>query len=64
MGYIVIVGKSASGKSTIANVLSEDFKYKKAISATTRPIRAGEVDGEDYYFITDDKFNVKTRRIY
>lgn len=56
MGYIVIVGKSASGKSTIANVLSEDFKYKKAISATTRPIRAGEVDGEDYYFITDEKF--------
>lgn len=56
MGYIVIVGKSASGKSTIANVLSEDFKYKKAISATTRPIRAGEVDGEYYYFITDEKF--------
>ena len=62
MGYIVIVGKSASGKSTIANVLSEDFKYKKAISATTRPIRAGEVDGEDYYFITDDKFNEMLKR--
>lgn len=30
MGYIVIVGKSASGKSTIANILSEDFKIQES----------------------------------
>ena len=35
MGYIVIVGKSASGKSTVANILSEDFKYKKAVTAVS-----------------------------
>jgi guanylate kinase len=27
-----------------------------AISATTRPVRPGEVDGEDYYFLTPDQF--------
>ena len=29
MGNIIIVGKSASGKSTVANALSDDFKYTK-----------------------------------
>lgn len=62
MGYIVIVGKSASGKSTIANILSEDFKYKKAVTTTTRPIRDGEVEGEDYNFITDEQFTDMLKR--
>jgi guanylate kinase len=61
MGNIVIVGKSASGKSTVANALSDDFKYTKAVTATTRPMRDGEVDGVDYYFLTNEQFNKKLK---
>lgn len=56
---IVIVGKSASGKTTMANYLSENFRYNKAVTATTRDKRKDEVDGIDYYFLTEKEFNDK-----
>ena len=58
---IVIVGKSASGKTTVANYLSDNFRYNKAITTTTRPRREGEVDGKDYFFLTDDDFDNKLK---
>lgn len=56
MSLIVLIGKSASGKTYIANKLSENFRYEKLVTCTTRPPRNGEVDGKDYYFIDEESF--------
>jgi guanylate kinase len=58
---IVLSGPSGSGKSTIVNRLIRDHAVKliKMVSATTRPKREKEVDGEDYYFLTDEEFAAK-----
>lgn len=55
---IIIMGESASGKTTLANMFVEKHPdYHKVVTYTTRPMREGEVDGVDYHFITDEKFN-------
>ncbi|MBC7195475.1 MAG: guanylate kinase, partial [Caldisericia bacterium] len=54
---IVISGPSGSGKGTIIKEVMErnkDLIY--SVSYTTRPKRAGEVDGKDYFFISNKKF--------
>lgn len=53
---IVLVGESASGKSSIEKYLVDNYKYNKIISYTTRPPRSGEVDGVDYHFISVEQF--------
>lgn len=53
---IVLVGESASGKSSIEKCLVENYGYNKIVSYTTRPPRDGEVDGVDYHFITTEQF--------
>lgn len=53
---IVIVGESASGKSTVAQQLVEHYDFKQIITYTTRPPRKGEKDGIDYHFVTDEEF--------
>lgn len=52
---IVLVGRAASGKD-YARKLFTDRNYNHAISYTTRPPRTGEVDGVDYFFLTEEKF--------
>jgi guanylate kinase len=53
----VLSSPSGAGKSTIARMLLEsDDGVAMSISATTRPIRPGEVDGRDYHFVTDTLF--------
>ena len=57
MGKIYcIMGKSATGKDTIYKRLLADEKLnlKKIVTYTTRPIRAGEKPGEEYFFIGED----------
>ena len=55
---LVMSGPSGSGKSTIVNrlIAQSPIKLVKMVSATTRPPRAHEVDGEDYYFLSLDEF--------
>lgn len=54
---LVIVGESASGKSTLQKKLIENNpSYKKVVTYTTRPKRKNEKDGVDYHFISEDKF--------
>ena len=53
---IVLVGESASGKSSIERYLVDNYGYKKVVSYTTRPPREGEVDGVDYHFIDNSQF--------
>jgi guanylate kinase len=54
---LVLSAPSGGGKSTIAKQLlnaRDDLGY--SVSATTRPMRAGERDGADYHFVTRDEF--------
>lgn len=48
---ICLVGRTASGKSYIAQKLSKDFDIPVVASYTTRPMREGEVDGVDHTFL-------------
>ena len=55
MGHIFcIMGKSSSGKDTIFKLLlgREDLNLNRIVSYTTRPIRSGENNGDDYNFVT------------
>lgn len=58
---IVLSGPSGVGKGTVRKAIFEeesiDFQY--SISATTRQPRAGEVGGEDYFFVTREQFEEK-----
>jgi guanylate kinase len=56
INILVLVGESASGKSTIEKELTDTYGFKKIISYTTRPPRENEIDGVDYHFISKEKF--------
>ncbi len=54
---VILTAPSGSGKTTIARHLLASFpELAFSISATTRPIRAGETDGHDYYFLSQEAF--------
>lgn len=55
---IIISGPSGAGKSTVVRELMEQcgLPLARSVSATTRPPRSGETDGEDYFFLSDDEF--------
>lgn len=53
--YLLIVsGPSGVGKDTVMNMIID--KFNKIVTHTTRPKRAGEIDGQSYFFTTVDKF--------
>ncbi|NMA48754.1 MAG: guanylate kinase [Tissierellia bacterium] len=55
---LVLSGPSGSGKGTVSKALMErndDIVF--SVSATTRPPRPTEVDGENYFFYTKEKFD-------
>lgn len=55
---IVIIGESASGKSTLLNMfVSNNPSFHKIVTYTTRPPREGETDGVDYHFIPKDRYD-------
>lgn len=53
-----IMGKSSSGKDTIYKKLMEKMrgKLKTVTGYTTRPMREGETDGVEYFFVTREKY--------
>lgn len=53
----MISGPSGVGKTTIVHRVRERLGGRFSVSATTRPQSVGEVDGEDYQFVTSDTFN-------
>ena len=58
MGKIYcIMGKSSSGKDSIYKMLMQDeeLSLKKVIPYTTRPMRAGEREGVEYYFCSEEQ---------
>lgn len=52
---ISITGPSASGKNFLRDQLEEKHRLPRMISTTTRPMRPGELDGHDYYFISEEQ---------
>ncbi len=59
---IIFAGPSGSGKDTVMQaIMKECNDMVKLTTATTRPMRAGEIEGEMYYFQTVDEFknNIK-----
>lgn len=54
---ITLLGASGSGKSTVEKELSSHCGFKKIISYTTREPRPGEINGKDYFFISNDEFD-------
>lgn len=59
MGKIVyIMGKSSTGKDTIfKEILRENnYSFKTIVSYTTRPIREGEKEGGEYFFVDEEGF--------
>jgi guanylate kinase len=60
-GLAVLSGPSGSGKTSICKALLEDPRVELSVSATTRPPRAGEKDGVDYWFHSRDEFDRMVR---
>jgi len=55
---IVLSSPSGAGKTTISRLLLEaESDVTMSLSATTRPKRPGEVEGEDYHFVDDAEFD-------
>jgi guanylate kinase len=54
---LVLSGPGGVGKSTVAQKLREAGDFWVSVSATTRAPRNNEVDGHDYYFVTNDEFS-------
>ncbi|MBK6803016.1 MAG: guanylate kinase [Novosphingobium sp.] len=55
---LILSSPSGAGKTTISRMLLEhDGEIRLSVSATTRPIRPGEVDGRDYHFVTQAVFD-------
>ncbi len=64
---IIISSPSGAGKTTLVKLLSKRNKnFEISISNTTRVPRRDEIEGKDYYFIDEEKFNdlIKTKSFY
>ena len=60
---IIISGPSGCGKGTICKeLIKNSTNITISTSATTRKPRTGEIDGVDYYFITEDEFIKKIEK--
>jgi len=55
---LVLSSPSGAGKTTMSKrLLASDQHISLSVSATTRPPRAGEVDGRDYHFVSPEAFD-------
>ena len=61
---IVLSGPSGVGKATVRKALFEmdDHNFTYSISMTTRKPREGEVDGVDYYFVSEEEFESRIKQ--
>ena len=60
---LILSSPSGAGKTSISReLLEKDKDISLSISATTRPRRPGEVDGEDYIFVDKTSFDLMVNR--
>ncbi|MBA3833359.1 MAG: guanylate kinase [Chthoniobacterales bacterium] len=52
----VVSAPSGAGKSTLCDALRQTSDFVYSVSCTTRPPRAGEIDGDDYHFLSEAEF--------
>lgn len=53
---LILLGRSATGKTTVADLLIKENNFKNLVSYTTREARVGERDGIDYNFVNISDF--------
>jgi guanylate kinase len=60
---LVLSSPSGAGKTTLSRkLLEDDADISLSVSVTTRPARRGEIDGRDYHFINEARFQEMVRR--
>ena len=61
---VVISSPSGGGKSTVIREILKDERYpwRYSVSLTTRPMRRGEIDGSDYFYLDEKAFNEALQR--
>jgi guanylate kinase len=60
---VVLAGPTAVGKGTVSRHIRETYPdVLLSVSATTRPPRPGEIEGEHYYFVSDAEFDAMIER--
>src|SRR5205085_8568120 len=57
----VISAPSGAGKSTLCAALRQTPDFVYSVSCTTRSARSGEIEGEDYVFLTEAEFLAKVK---
>src|SRR5205807_963793 len=57
----VLSAPSGAGKTTLVDALRQTSEFIYSVSCTTRPARAGEVEGEDYRFLYEEEFNARAK---
>ena len=55
----VVSAPSGAGKSTLCDALRQTPDFVYSVSCTTRPPRAGEIEGEDYHFLVRGGFRAR-----
>jgi guanylate kinase len=57
----VVSAPSGAGKTTLCNALRQTKDFVYSVSCTTRTPRPGEIDGEDYHFLSKEEFARRLR---
>src|SRR6266513_1721942 len=57
----VVSAPSGAGKTTLCDALRQTPDFVYSVSCTTRPPRSGEIDGEDYRFLSKDDFLARVK---
>jgi guanylate kinase len=55
----IVSAPSGAGKSTLCDALRQTPDFVYSVSCTTRAPRAGEIDGEDYHFLSEPDFRAR-----
>ena len=59
---VILSSPSGAGKTTLVKKISLANNFQISISHTTRPPRTNEINGEDYFFVNKDKFEVLVKK--
>ena len=61
---LILLGPSASGKTESAKIMINRYSISRVVTCTTRPKRVNEIDGFDYYFMSEATFAEKVKEGY